>query len=129
MRILLADDDPIFMSLMVDILTGGDDEVLPAENGLVAWERLQAEGADIAVLDVNMPEMDGVELLRLIRADERFKNLPVLVLTVGFMAEDIVQQYDALVTDYLTKPFEVNALPLKLKEMKRRIIQRSAAGK
>jgi two-component system chemotaxis response regulator CheY len=106
---------------MVDILTDGDDVVLSAENGVVAWERLQAEGADIAVLDVNMPEMGGVELLKLIRADERYKKLPVLVLTVGYLAEDIVRQHDASVTDYLTKPFEVNALPLKLQEMKRRV--------
>ncbi|OGS13563.1 MAG: hypothetical protein A2234_01450 [Elusimicrobia bacterium RIFOXYA2_FULL_58_8] len=128
MKILIADDDKIFMSLMVDILADGKDEVLQAENGLVAWERLQTEGADIAVLDVNMPEMDGVELLKLIRGDERFKNLPVLVLTIGFMAEDLVQRYDAAVTDYLTKPFEISALQLKVKEMEQRILKNPAAG-
>lgn len=128
MRILLADDDVIFMSLMVDILADEGHEVLQAENGLVAWERLQAEGADIAVLDVNMPEMTGIELLTLMRADVRFKTLPVLVLTVGFMAEDLVQQFDPAVTDYLTKPFEVNALPLKVKEMAQRLIENPGAG-
>lgn len=121
MRILLADDDQIFMSLMADILANGDVVVLCAENGVAAWERLQAEGADIAVLDVNMPEMSGVELLKLIRADERYKKLPVLVLAVGYLAEDIVRQHDASVTDYLTKPFEVNALRRKLQEMTLRV--------
>lgn len=128
MRILLADDDVIFMSLMVDILADEGHEVLQAENGLVAWERLQAEGADIAVLDVNMPEMTGIELLTLMRADERFKTLPALVLTVGFMAEELVQQFDPVFTDYLTKPFEVNALPLKVKEMAQRMIEKPGAG-
>lgn len=128
MRILLADDDTIFRSLMVDILEGGGHAVLEAENGLVAWERLQAEGADLAVLDVNMPELDGVELLRLIRADERFKNLPVLVLTIGFVAEELVQQYDPSITDYLTKPFETGDLLLKAQDLERRLIEKTASG-
>lgn len=128
MKILLADDDQIFRALMVDILADGGYETLEAQNGLVAWERLQAEGADLAVLDVNMPEMDGVELLKIIRADERFKTLPVLVLTIGFMAEELVQQYDATVTDYLTKPFDINALLVKVRELEQRTLNKPAPG-
>ena len=128
MRILLADDDTIFRSLMVDILESGGHTVLEAENGLVAWESLQAEGADLAVLDINMPEMDGVELLSLIRADERFRGLPVIVLTIGFVAEELVQQYDPSVTDHLTKPFDTGDLLAKVQEMERRTIEKPAAG-
>ncbi|HNW44576.1 MAG TPA: response regulator [Elusimicrobiales bacterium] len=121
MKILIADDDPIFMSLVVDILADNGDEVLPAENGRIAWELLQAEGADVAVLDVNMPEMDGSELIKLIREDDRFKRLPVLVLATGFTAEDLVQQYDPSITDFLTKPFEISELIGKVAEMQGRI--------
>ena len=117
MKILIADDDRIFISLMVDILSDAGYGVLQAENGLVAWERLQAEGADLLVMDVTMPEMDGIELLKLIRADERFAKLPVLVLTIGFRAKDIVQEFDPAVTDYLTKPFDVDDLLVKVKQM------------
>ncbi len=59
MKILIVDDDKIFRTLIVEILTNANYEVLAEENGLLAWERLEKDGADIAVLDVNMPEMDG----------------------------------------------------------------------
>ena len=122
MKILVADDDLIFLTLMTSILTDGGHEVLEAENGLVAWQRLQAEGADLVILDINMPEMDGREFLKLMMADDRFKHLPVLVLTVGFMAEDIVQAYASSSTlDYITKPFNADALLLKVQELEKRI--------
>jgi CheY-like chemotaxis protein len=117
MKILIADDDQIFITLVSDILSGSGDEVHTAANGREAWDLLEANGADIAVLDVNMPEMDGTELLARIRADERFAALPVLVLATGFVAEDLVSQYDSAITDYLPKPFEVNDLLDKVREM------------
>lgn len=121
MKILIADDDPIFISLVGDILADEGEEVLPAENGKIAWERLQAEGADVAVLDVNMPEMDGAELLKLIREDARFKKLPVLLLATGFMVSDLVEQYDPSVTDSLSKPFEISDLLAKVRAMQQRL--------
>ncbi len=117
MKVLIADDDPIFISLMVDILAGEGYEVVQAENGRVAWEQLQAEAVDLAVLDMNMPDMDGVELIKLIRADERFAKLPVMVLTIGFRAKDIVQENDPSVTDYMTKPFDVDDMLAKVRQM------------
>ena len=121
MKILIADDDPIFISLVGDILADEGEEVLPAENGKIAWELLQAEGADVAVLDVNMPEMDGAELLKLIREDARFKRLPVLLLATGFMVSDLVEQYDPTVTDSLSKPFEISDLLAKVRAMQQRL--------
>ncbi|HBA61192.1 MAG TPA: hypothetical protein DCZ92_10330 [Elusimicrobia bacterium] len=121
MKILVADDDKIFLTLMANILADGGHEVIEAENGVVAWEKLQAEGADLAVLDINMPEMDGRELLKLMMADDRFKNIPVLVLTVGFMAEDVVGQYASSTLDYITKPFDTDDLLVKVQELAKRI--------
>jgi CheY-like chemotaxis protein len=123
MKILVADDDKIFLTLMVNILADGGYEVMEAENGLVAWQRLQAEGADIIVLDINMPEMDGREFLKVMMADEKYKNIPVLVLTVGFLAEDIVQEYAASQLDYITKPFDTEDLLVKVRELEKRILK------
>lgn len=128
MKILVADDDLIFRTLMVSILNDGGHEVLEAENGLQAWDLLQSSPPDLAVLDVNMPEMDGVELLKLLRSDARFAGLPVLVLTIGFVAEDLVSQYDPSITDYLTKPFETGALLAKIAEMEGRMMKKPAPG-
>ena len=117
MKILIADDDTIFLTLVRDILAEGGDEVLAAENGREAWELLDANGADVAVLDINMPELDGGELLRRIRADERFAGLPVLLLATGFAADDLVQENDPAITGFLPKPFEVGELLQRVAQM------------
>lgn len=122
MKILVADDDTIFRKLVVEVLTGAGYEVLAEENGLLAWERLRSEGADLAVLDINMPEMDGFEVLKRIRTDEKFRGMPVLMLTVRAFAEDQVQGYDTGADDYLTKPFDNAVLLARVKVLERRIL-------
>ena len=121
MKILVADDDKIFLALMVNILADSGYEVIEAENGVEAWEKLQAEGADLAILDIEMPEMDGRELLKLMMDDDRFRNIPVLVLTVGFLAEDIVKLYTESTLDYITKPFDSEDLVAKVQELQNRL--------
>lgn len=122
MKVLVADDDNIFRSLIVEILTEAGYEVAAEVNGLLAWERLQAEGADIAVLDINMPEMDGFTLLKHIRTDDRFKDMPVLMLTIRAFADDQVQGYEHGADDYLTKPFDNDVLVARVKVLGRRIL-------
>ena len=122
MKILVADDDTIFRKLVVEVLTGAGYEVLAEENGLLAWERLRSEGADLAVLDINMPGMDGFEVLKRIRTDEKFRSMPVLMLTVRAFAEDQVQGYDTGADDYLTKPFDNAVLLARVKVLERRIL-------
>jgi len=122
MKILIADDDLVFRSLVSEVLMDAGYEVSAHENGRLAWEALQAEGADMAVLDINMPEMDGVELLGLIRADANFVNMPVLMLTIRSFVEDQVQGYDHGADDYLTKPFSNEVLVARLKVLERRIL-------
>ena len=122
MKILIADDDLVFRSLVSEVLMDAGYEVSAHENGRLAWEALQAEGADMAVLDINMPEMDGVELLGLIRADANFVNMPVLMLTIRSFVEDQVQGYDHGADDYLTKPFPNEVLVARLKVLERRIL-------
>ena len=122
MKILVADDDNTFRSLVIEILTEAGYNVSPHENGLLAWEHLQAEGADMAVLDINMPEMDGIQLLGHIRTDERFKNMPVLLLTIRALTEDQVQGYEHGADDYLTKPFSNEVMVARVKTLERRIL-------
>ncbi len=124
MKVLVADDDKTFRSLVVEILTEAGYEVSSEENGLLAWNNLQANGADLAVLDVNMPEMDGFQLLRNIRTDERFKDMPVLMLTIRAFADDQVQGYETGADDYLTKPFNSDILLARVKVLERRILKK-----
>ncbi len=122
-RILIAEDDVVFRNLTIDILTSAGYEALAEENGLLAWERLQEEGADMAVLDINMPEMDGIELLKNIRTDERFKDMPVLLLTIKALVEDQVSGYETGADDYLVKPFDKDVFLARLKVLERRILE------
>lgn len=124
MKVLVADDDDTFRSLVVEILTGAGYEVAAEVNGLLAWERLQAEGADMAVMDVNMPEMDGFQVLRHIRTDDRFKDMPVLMLTIRAFADDQVEGYETGADDYLTKPFDSDILLSRVKVLERRILKK-----
>jgi len=124
MKVLVADDDKTFRSLVTEILTDAGYEVAAEENGRLAWERLQTEGADLAVLDVNMPEMDGFQLLGRIRTDDRFKNMPVLMMTIRAFADDQVQGYETGADDYLTKPFNTDVFLARVKVLERRILKK-----
>lgn len=126
MKVLVVDDDPSFRLLMSEMLKAADYEVVTEGNGRLAWNRLQTETADLAVLDVKMPEMDGFELLRHIRADDRFKSMPVLMLTIRALCDDQVLGYETGADDYLAKPFDRGILMSRLKVLERRIIRRSA---
>ena len=122
MKILVADDNDIFRSLVVEVLTAAGYKTIDEINGLLAWNRLQAEGADMAILDVNMQQMDGFQLLRNIRADERFKTMPVLMLTIRAFANDQIEGYEGGADDYLTKPFDNDVLLARVKVLERRIL-------
>ncbi|OGR40929.1 MAG: hypothetical protein A2X35_03085 [Elusimicrobia bacterium GWA2_61_42] len=122
MKVLVADDDNTFRSLVTEVLSDAGYEVSAHENGRLAWESLQAEGAGLAVLDINMPEMDGIQLLGAIRTDERFKDMPVLLLTIRAFTEDQIQGYEKGADDYLTKPFDNDVLVARVKVLERRIL-------
>lgn len=126
MKILMADDDDNFRTLLGEVLAEAGYEVAAAENGRQAWELLEAEGADLAVLDVNMPELDGFGLLARVRDDARFAGLPVLMMTVRAATPDQVSGYDAGADDYLPKPFANEVLLARVKVLERRILNNSA---
>ena len=117
MKILVADDDDELRDLTTMVLESAGYEVSPHENGKKAWEYLQKSGADMAVLDINMPEMDGLELLDLIRNDDRFKEMPVMMLTARRTQAEQAHGIQRGADDYMTKPFENDALIARVKQL------------
>ncbi|OIN99849.1 MAG: hypothetical protein AUJ51_11690 [Elusimicrobia bacterium CG1_02_56_21] len=115
MKILIADDDDELRDLVEMILSSAGYAVSAHCNGKRAWEALQKTGADMAVLDINMPEMDGLELLDLIRNDESFKEMPVMLLTARKGMSERAQGIERGADDYLTKPFENDELVRRVK--------------
>jgi len=124
MRILIAEDDDNFRTLITELLVQAGHCPLPEPNGRLAWERLQREGADMLVTDINMPLMDGFELLAKVRTSDKYREIPVLMLTVRAFAEDQIAGYERGADDYLTKPFDNSIFVARINVLERRIIKR-----
>jgi two-component system chemotaxis response regulator CheY len=92
----------------------GYTNIVEAEDGTVALRLLQREKVDLLISDWNMPRMDGLDLLKAIRADEHFNSLPVLLVTVEGLTEYIVEAVKAGVTTYVVKPFTAAILREKI---------------
>lgn len=106
-RILLVDDDVRNIYALTSALEPSGLDVLFAENGREALELLDEEqGVELIVMDVMMPEMDGLEATRRIRRDPRFAELPILTLTAKAMAGDREACLEAGASDYVTKPVD-----------------------
>ncbi len=121
MKILIAEDDPVFKNLLITILGDEGYQVTVKGNGFLAWQALQeGEDPDLLILDVNMPVMDGFEVLKKVRSDERFKTLPVIMFTIKALNEDKIAGYDYGADDYITKPFDNELFIAKVRTLARR---------
>jgi two-component system chemotaxis response regulator CheY len=118
MRILLVDDfltmRRVVRSLLHDM---GFDDVAEAGDGAAALERLQGEMVDVVITDMEMPTMNGFELLASIKKDERLKHLPVLMITAEARKDDIVRAVQAGAAGYLVKPFARAVLEDRLRQI------------
>jgi len=121
MKILIAEDDDNFRALITEVLEQAGHTPLAEANGRLAWERLLRDGADLLVTDINMPEMDGFELLKAVRGTSAFRELPVLLLTIRELAEDQIAGYESGADDYLTKPFDGDVLTARVHALARRV--------
>jgi DNA-binding response OmpR family regulator len=105
-RLMVVDDDEFMRALMQEMLGGSGHQVTVAEDGQVAWEWIDRDpgACQLMLLDKLMPRLDGLSLLRRIRADERFADLPVVMLTADTSPDKISEGLDAGAHYYLTKP-------------------------
>ena len=109
--VLLVDDDMRNTFALSKALRQQGMEVIKADNGQFALERLDStEGIELVIMDIMMPVMDGYEATRRIRAQQRFKHLPVIALTAKAMREDRQKCMEAGANDYLAKPVDVDRL-------------------
>ena len=117
-RILVADDDPAVRSALERVLRFNGYEVELAEDGLGALDAIDASRPDALILDVMMPNLDGLGACRMLR--RRGDDLPVLMLTARVDLDDRVTGLDAGADDYLPKPFELEELIARLRALLRR---------
>lgn len=122
MRILVVDDFSTMRRIIRNLLREiGFQNIQEADDGNTAWPMLQAGEFDFLVTDWNMPGMPGIDLLKAVRADDRLKTLPVLMVTAEAKREQIVEAAQAGVNGYIVKPFTAETLREKLDRIFARI--------
>ena len=116
MKVLIADDNPVFQNVLTSMLTSWGYEVVVAANGNEAWNHLQNEDSPrLAILDWMMPGMDGIEVCRRVRSESRPGYVYILILTAKTQSEDLIMAMDAGSDDFVTKPFKSQELRARLR--------------
>jgi len=114
-KFLVVDDFSTMRRIIKNVLHDlGYQNVIEADDGKAALSLLQAGGIDFLITDWNMPNMAGLELLKIVRADAKLAKLPVLMLTAEAKREQIVEAAQAGVSGYVIKPFNAETLKEKI---------------
>lgn len=109
-KILYIEDNSDNRKLVRRVLEAEGYEVIEAQNGHQALERLQSQRIDLALMDINMPDIDGYTLATRIRATPRFAGLPILAMTANVMRGDREKSLQAGCDGYIQKPIDIDTL-------------------
>ena len=116
--ILVVEDDAPVRSLIATTLKTHDYKYLSAQNGAGAITEALSHNPDVVLLDLGLPDMDGVDVIRKIRS---WSNMPIIVISARTEDSDKIEALDAGADDYLTKPFSVEELLARLRVTQRRL--------
>jgi two-component system chemotaxis response regulator CheY len=108
-RILIVEDSPTMRQLLVFALRRLKDvEIVEAQDGMDGLRKVSSDHFDIALIDINMPVMDGLKLIRLMRSEESLKEIPIVVITTEGASDDRDRAIGLGANEYLTKPIQAN---------------------
>ena len=123
MKILVVEDSPSMRSMMTNILEAGTDgmelEIVEASSGFEALKILPHHQFDAVVTDINMPDINGLELVSFLKNHPVYKTIPVMVVSTEGSAEDRRRAEALGAEDYVVKPFEAGELVEKLRRLLR----------
>ncbi len=115
MKVLVVDDFSTMRRIVKNILRQlGFTNLVEADDGTTAWEVINSDKIDFIVSDWNMPQMTGIELLRKVRASDKYANTPFLMVTAEAQQENIIEAVQAKVSNYIVKPFTAEILKQKI---------------
>jgi two-component system, NtrC family, sensor kinase len=126
MNVLVADDSLLIRRLIEVAVADRGHETISAEDGAEAWAAFEREHPALVILDWQMPELDGLEVCRRIRASRWARDTFVLVVTGRVEGDDVVNALDAGADDYLFKPFTPSSITARLEIAERRIAANDA---
>lgn len=116
LKLLVVDDSSTMRRIIKNTLQRlGYEDILEAEHGLQAWELLDTiDGINILITDWNMPEMNGLDLVKKVKADQRFADIPIIMVTTEGGKAEVITALKAGVNNYIVKPFTPQVLKEKL---------------
>jgi len=109
-RILAVDDSPTILEMIKAILIAGGYEVITAADGAEALETARAQVPDLILLDVMLPKLDGYRVCRLLKFDQKYKQIPIIMLTAKTEEQSMATGIRTGANQYLTKPIEPEKL-------------------
>jgi len=108
-RILIVEDSPTMRQLLVFALKRLKDvDIIEAQDGMDGLRKVSSDHFDLALVDINMPVMDGLKLISLIRGEDNLKDMPIIVITTEGAREDRERALALGANEYLTKPIQAN---------------------
>lgn len=118
MKILIVDDSTTMRRIIRNNLKfAGFPDVVEASNGVEGLACVRANSIDLVLTDWNMPEMNGIEFVTALRADDRHKKMPVLMITTEAEREKIIGALAVGVSSYIVKPFDTETLKKKIEQI------------
>lgn len=116
MKLLVVDDSSTMRRIIKNTLSRlGHEDILEGGDGIEGWNALDKNpNVDMLITDWNMPEMNGLELVKKVRADARFKDLPIIMVTTEGGKAEVITALKAGVNNYIVKPFTPQVLKEKL---------------
>lgn len=115
-KILVVDDEPDVASLLTLMLKSQGYEVITAGDGQDALEKARSEKPNLIVLDIMLPKLDGYKVARMLKFDENFSHIPIIMVTAKVQEKDKKIGIETGADAYVTKPFDTTALLEKIKE-------------
>jgi len=120
-RILIVEDSPTMRQLLVFALRRLKDvEIVEANDGMDGLRKVSSDHFDLALIDINMPVMDGLKLISLIRGEESLSSIPIVVITTEGATEDRERALSLGANEYLTKPIQANRVLSVVKGLMKR---------
>ena len=116
-KILFVDDEMDLVKLVSSRLLAGGYDVVTARDGREALDKIKKEKPELVILDLMLPKIDGHKVCALIKADTRYKKIPVIIFTAKAEAEDMDLGKEAGADAYITKPFEPEILLDKIEKL------------
>lgn len=116
-KILVADDDRNILYLISEVLAKGDYEVSQAVNGDHALKQVREAKPDLIVLDIMMPGLDGLKVLKELKSDPETRGIKVVVISARTKPEDVEMGMAQGADCYFTKPFKISDLTAKIREL------------